>query len=218
MSRRVLLVGGGSPASVLAPQLAPHVRWVTPVAAEVDDEFVDRACGAGSGGLDLVVHALYPRGSRSPVRLADMSLQQWRAGCDEPLEAGLRLARGAYRHLRARRGVLVFCVPLISSAGAAGFTALAAASEGLRILARSLAKSWGSSGVRVHALALHPAMFVDAEHAQAAVAAVSIAEPALRRPPDAAEIAAVVDFLAAPACTALTGTTLTADGGIWMAG
>ena len=221
MSRDVLVVGGGDPAAALAAELSGRVRLVAPEPDEVDDGFVDRLGRAGGDpldGLDLVVHALYPERSRTPAPIAEMSPAQWQAGCDAPLEAGLRLARGAHRHLRMRRGVIVFCVPLVGAAGAAGFSALAGLAEGLRVLARSLARGWGADHIRAHAVTLHPSMFLTGEHAVAAAAATALHDPALGRLPTAAEIAAMIDRLASGDADGLTGATLVMDGGAWMAG
>ena len=222
MSRDVLVVGGGDPAAVLAAELTGDVMHVAPAPADVDDEFVDgvtRDDGTAIDGLDLVVHALYPAPSRTPARIEEMATDDWAAACDDPLEAGIRVARGAHRHLAARRGTIVFCVPLVGAAGASSFVALSALAEGLRVLARSLARCWGPDGIRSHAVTLHPSMFLASEHAAAAAAATALHDPALGRLPSASEIASVIDGLADSRITAgLTGASLVMDGGTWMAG
>ena len=221
MSRDVLVVGGGDPAAALAAELAGDVVRVDPAPADVDDGFVDgltRADGTAIDGLDLVVHALFPARSRTPARLEEMTPDDWAAACDDPLEAGIRMARGAHRHLAARQGTVVFCVPLVGAAGAASLVALSALAEGLRVLARSLARSWGTDRIRAHAVTLHPSMFLSLEHAAAATEATALHDPALGRLPSAAEIAAVIDALADGATSGLTGASVVMDGGVWMAG
>ena len=222
MSRDILVVGGDDPATALASELSGNVLHVAPGAEDVDDRFVDgmrRADGTAVDGLDLVVHALYPQQSRIPVRIDEMTESEWGAACDDPLEAGIRIARGAYRHLAARRGTIVYCVPLVGAAGAASFVALSALAEGLRVLARSLARSWGPDGIRAHAVTQHPSMFLAPEHAATAAEATALHDPALGRLPSTAEIAAVIEALADSRVTAgLTGASLVMDGGTWMAG
>lgn len=222
MSRDVLVVGGGDPAAALAAELPGNVVRVDPAPTEVDDDFVDglaRADGTPVDGLDLVVHALYPEQSRTPARIDDMTAEDWAAACDDPLEAAIRIARGAHRHLAARHGTIVVCVPLVGAAGAANLVALSALAEGLRVLARSLARSWGSDGIRAHAVTLHPSMFLSPEHAATAVDATALHDAALGRLPSAAEVAAVIDALADSRTAAgLTGASLVMDGGTWMAG
>ena len=222
MSRDVLVVGGGDPGAALAAELSGDVLLVDPEPGDVDDGFVDRLARADAtpvDGLDLVVHALYPAASRTPARVEEMSEEDWAAACDNPLEAAIRVARGAHRHLAARRGTIVVCVPLVGAAGAASLVALAGLAEGLRLLARSLARSWGADGIRAHAVTLHPSMFLSPVHAAAAVEANALHDPALGRLPAAAEIAAVIEALADGRVTAgLTGASLVMDGGTWMAG
>ena len=221
MSRDVLVVGGGDPAAALAAELSGDVLAVAPEARDVDDGFVDRlsrADGTPVDGLDLVVHALYPEQSRTPALIDEMTDDDWAAACDAPLEAGIRVARGAHRHLAARRGTIVFCVPFVGSAGGARLSALAGLAEGLRVLARSLARGWGADGIRAHAVALHPSMFLSEEHAAAAAEATALHDRALGRLPSVAEVAAVIDTLADPAASGLTGASLVMDGGTWMAG
>ena len=222
MSGDVLVVGGGDPGTWLAAELSKDVLLVDPVPADVDDGFVDgltRADGMPVDGLDLVVHALYPEQSRIPTPIEEMTAGDWAAGCDDPLEAAIRVARGAHRHLAARQGTIIFCVPLVGVAGAAGFVALSALAEGLRILARSLARSWGKDRIRAHAVTLHPSMFLSPEHTDAATEATALHDPALGRLPSAAEVAAVIEALAdSRATSGLTGASLVMDGGTWMAG
>ena len=221
MSRDVLVVGGGDPAAALAAELSGSVVVAAPEPAEVEDGFVDglaRADGSLVDGLDLIVHALYPERCRIPARLEEMSAEDWSAACDDPLEAAIRMARGAHRHLAARRGTMVVCVPLVGAAGAANLVALSALAEGLRVLARSLARSWGPDGIRAHALTLHPSMFLRPEYAAAAVDATALHDAALGRLPSVAEIVAVIDALASGTTAGLTGASLVMDGGTWMAG
>lgn len=225
----VLLVGAGDPAARLEAPLAnlsDSLRWVTPEPAELGDDYLDRLVAAegpaGEGltgeGFDLVIHALYPAASRIPAPLLELTEAQWRVLADQPLEAGIRLARSAHPYLLARRGVLLFLVPLVAPAGAAGLVPLATAAEGLRILARSLAKGWGEDGIRVHAITLDPAMFLDPGSAATAGEAYSLSPPGLGRLPGSSEIVELIRYLAAPSSSGLTGTSLVMDGGRWMTG
>ncbi len=222
MSRDVLVVGGGDPGASLAAELSGDVLLVDPAPVDVDDGFVDglaSADGTPVNGLDLLVHTLYPDRSRTPTPIEEMTVGHWAAACDVPLEAAIRVARGAHRHLVARQGTIIFCVPLVGAAGAANLVALAGLAEGLRVLARSLARSWGPDQIRAHAVTLHPSMFLPPEHTAAAVDATALHDPALGRLPSAAEVAAVIDALADGRMTSgLTGASLVMDGGAWMGG
>jgi NAD(P)-dependent dehydrogenase (short-subunit alcohol dehydrogenase family) len=89
--------------------------------------------------------------------------------------------------------------------------------EGQRGLMKSVARQWGAEGVSLNWIAVAPralsARFDDAPLA-AKPDEVSVA---LGRPLDLrAEVAPVIGFLASPAGRAITGATLTLDGGEWM--
>ena len=59
------------------------------------------------------------------------------------------------RHVRRARA-------LDGSAGGAEYTALASLGEGIRLLAKSLAKTWGADGITAHSITLDPHAFLAA--------------------------------------------------------
>lgn len=169
--------------------------------------------------LDLVVHARYPAVSRRKADLVDLSPADWHGACDEPLEAAIRLARAAHPFLAASGGTIVFVVPLMASAGGEGFAAMAGAAEGIRLLAKSLAKTWGGDGIRAHALTLDPGAFLAPADAAGMAETNALHDPPLGRVPDLeTEVARIVATLAGDELSALTGSSLVVDGGLWMPG
>lgn len=172
----------------------------------------------GIEGLDLVVHCAYPEGARRPGAVVDLTADQWTAWCDEPLEDAIRMARGAHRHLAERAGTIVFLVPLMASAGGDGYVALATAAEGARIMAKSLAKTWGADGIRVHAITLDPHAFLDEADAAGIAEANALHDPPLGYVPDSDDVAWIIRWLASGDASALTGASLVVDGGLWMPG
>ena len=219
MARRDALIVGERPGRELQQALAaPGGAWEGSVRWLGDDAITDHTVDElGVDGLDLVVHSAYPAVSRTRRPLIELTVDDWRLACDEPLESAVRLARGAHRHLAARNGTIVFVVPVMASAGADGFAPLATAAEGVRILAKSLARTWGGDGIRAHALTLDPHHFLDGDDAAGIAAANALHDPPLG-PPDAADVAGVIDLLASAPAAVLTGTSLVVDGGLWMPG
>ena len=184
--------------------------WTDPTRGE---QFPDR------DGVDLVVHARYPAASRNRADLMSLSADDWHRRADEPLEAAIRLARSVHTDLAAASGTIVFLVPLMASAGGEGFAPLATAAEGIRILAKSLAKTWGDDGIRAHAVTLDPTAFLSAHDAAGMAEANSLHDPPLGRVPDLeTEVAMIVAALTTDDFTALTGASLVVDGGLWMPG
>ncbi len=216
-----LVVGAGDPADPIGRGLATQgftVHRLGDDAVVWTDTTVTESVPT-LDGLDLVVHARYPAVSRRKADLIDLSARDWHDACDEPLEAAIRLARGAHPLLAARKGTIVFLVPLMASAGGEGFAAMAGAAEGARLLAKSLAKTWGGEGIRAHALTLDPGAFLAPDDASGMAEANSLHDPPLGRVPDLeTEVAPIVAALARDDLRALTGSSLVADGGLWMPG
>ncbi|MEM8705541.1 MAG: SDR family oxidoreductase [Actinomycetota bacterium] len=202
MARRALIVGSG-----VADRLADGL---------VDWE-IDRAPGADA--LDLVVWADYPAIACVPRRLIDLSPAEWDEACDQPLRAAIDLARDVHAPLSEAGGTFVAIVPLMASAGGAEYTALASVGEGVRLLTKSLAKTWGADGITAHSVTLDPHAFL-AEHDAAGIAADNaLHDPPLGRvPDDADDIAPIIDWLSSPTAAPLVGSSLVIDGGLWMPG
>lgn len=218
-TRTALVVGSGDPADSVAVGLVAAGWSLLRLGDDpINDDTVSVAFPTLEQ-LDLVVHARYPSLCRQRMDLTEMTADQWHTACDEPLEAGIRLARSAYEPLRAAAGTVVYLVPLMASAGGDGFAPFAGAAEGLRVLAKSLAKTWGTDGIRVHAITLDPGAFLAPDDAAGMAEANSLHDPPLGRVPDLTnEVSLVVDALTSDAFGALTGASLVVDGGLWMPG
>lgn len=221
MARRTALIAGaGDPADSVAAGLDAR-GWHVVRAADDTEPWSDTTVGriVGDVALDLVVHARYPAAARRRADLVDLDAAAWHAAADEPLEAAIRLARGAHAPLARARGTIVFLVPLMASAGGEGFAPMATAAEGARLLAKSLAKTWGADGIRAHAITLDPGAFLAAEDAAGIAEANSLHDPPLGHVPDlATEVAPIIDALSREEAAALTGASLVVDGGLWMPG
>lgn len=222
MARRsALIVGADDPATSVAAGLELlgwHVLRAGDDAVTWTDTTVDDLVGPDTP-LDLVVHARYPAASRRRAELASLDAAGWHAAADEPLEAAIRLARGAHGHLAGADGTLVFLVPLMASAGGEGFAPMATAAEGARLLAKSLAKTWGADGIRAHAITLDPSAFLAPADAAGMAEANALHDPPLGRVPDlGTDVVPIIDALAGESATALTGASLVVDGGLWMPG
>lgn len=185
---------------------------------EIADTFDVTHTEDGLDGLDLVVHCDYPDAARRPHNLVDLSAEEWHDACDAPLEAAIRLAQRVHPHLAVRHGTMVFLVPLMASAGGEGFTPFATAAEGVRILAKSLAKTWGHNGINVHAITVDPHLFLADADADGIAEANALHDPPLGHIPAGTETGRIIRWLASDDAAALTGASLVVDGGLWMPG
>lgn len=157
----------------------------------------------------------------SETPLLKQSEKDWAKNCEAETKSAIDASRDFYEPLKANSGVLVFVIPNIGMGGAEGFAASAGASEAIRILGKGLAKLWGQDSIRVHCLALHPTHFLGAQHSatgEKLSQAMSLANPAFEGIGNAkTDIAQILDLLAQDGAGFLTGATLCADGGVWLA-
>jgi len=178
---------------------------------------VDRAFGeveVAQGAVEVLVSNAGITDDRLLLRMSEESF----AGVlDANLTAAFRVAKRASRSmLRARWGRLVFVSSVVALSGGPGQANYAASKAGLIGLARSLARELGGRGITSNVLS--PG-FVDtdmtAELTDARRAELLTTIP-LGRTATAAEVAAVVAFLASDAASYVTGAVLPVDGGLGM--
>ncbi len=166
--------------------------------------------GADDGGRpDAVVFAPWDPAEVLPVPFAELTDADFDRAWQQTMDAAVAVCVAARRDFAGRGGRIVLTVPTTAMAGGAEYGHWAAAAEGVRVLAKSTARQWGSEGIAVNALAVAPPRVL----ADPAVAGpVSIATPAR---PDA-DPGPVLAFLCSAAAADLAGQTLTVDGGLWM--
>jgi NAD(P)-dependent dehydrogenase (short-subunit alcohol dehydrogenase family) len=158
---------------------------------------------------------MHPESLREQA-VADTPEATFLEAAEGPMRAAIAAAQAAFPALRdSGRGRIVFVVPTIGSAGAVGFAAACAVAEGLRGMAKSLAKQWGKYGITVNSLMVAPQLVVAGELGEKLAEGVSIAVPALGTADPAADLAPVVALLASEDAHYATASTLLLDGGVW---
>lgn len=149
--------------------------------------------------------------------LLRMSEESFTTVVDANLTAAYRVAKRASRGmLKGRWGRLVFVSSVQALSGAAGQSNYAASKAGLVGFSRSLARELGSRNITSNVVA--PG-FVDTDMTAGLtdeLKAKAVANIPLGRTARAAEIAAVIGFLASDASSYLTGAVLPVDGGLGM--
>jgi NAD(P)-dependent dehydrogenase (short-subunit alcohol dehydrogenase family) len=214
MSVAVIGPSGDEP-QVAAALEADGRRAVAVHAAVAAPAGLSAAFGTAADSLgppDLVVHALTDPAALVAAPIAETEPSAWDERCEAVLRAALACAQAAWEVLQGRGGRIVFVTPTVALTGAAQLVPYASAVEGIRALAKSAARQWGTDGITVNCVAPPVELLGDATSPPGLEAA------ALGREPDArADVAPVLALLAAPGAHFVTGTTIVLDGGRVMA-
>ena len=194
-----------------------HATGVAVSALETDAQVrraFDRFVEDTGGAPDAVVHAAMPEVAFERVDFADVDDARWDAVWEGTMRTTLFVLQAAFRAMQGRGGSVVLVTPTVSMSGAEQLVPYTTAVEGQRLMAKSAARQWGPDGIRVNCVAPAP------EHVPIGVdsMSVSLAPPALGGPGDiVSDVAPVVVWLASDAAHFVTGVTVCADGGVWMA-
>lgn len=147
-----------------------------------------------------------------------MKDDDWGAVIETNLSAVFRLSRAVLRGMmKARHGRIVNVTSVVASSGNAGQANYAAAKAGVAGMTRALAREVGSRGITVNCVA--PG-FIDTDMTRALneqQRQALLAQIPLGRLGSPDDIGACVVFLASPAGAYITGVTLHANGGMYMA-
>ena len=189
---------------------AVGVRAAVDTASRAAEAF--GAAAAALGPPDLVVHALTDPNALTATPIVDTDPTAWDQRCEAMLRAALATAQAAWTVLRARGGRIVFVTPTVALTGATNLVPYVSAVEGIRALAKSAARQWGTEGITVNCVAPPVELVGDA------ASPPGLEATALGREPDArADVAPVLALLTAPGAHFVTGTTIVVDGGRLMA-
>ncbi len=170
---------------------------------------------ADLGGIDVLVNNA---GGQFPSAGESLSYKGFRAVTRLNLDATWYLtARVAERSMLPRGYGKVISITMSPHRGYPGLAHSSAARAAVESLTRTLAAEWGPRGVRLVAIA--PGIVLTEAIARYGIDPALLAGvPPLRSLQSADEVAALVAFLASPAGDYITGTTITADGGLDVAG
>lgn len=186
---------------------------------DITDEAAVAALFSRVGAVDVLVNNAGIGSSHLPSLEQDMA--GFRRLLDVHLSGAFLMARDAARGMvAAGRGGAI--VNLSSIAGVVGLprrNAYGAAKAGVSMLTRTLACEWAGQGIRVNAVA--PGYAATAmvrklvEDGRIDIEAIRRRSP-MGRLIEPEEVAEAIWFLASPAASAITGVTLSVDGG-WAA-
>ena len=181
-------------------------------AAQVDAAF--REIEEKFGPVEILVSNA---GVTKDTLLLRMSEADFTAVVDANLTAAFRVVKRASQGmLRARRGRIILMSSVVGLLGSAGQANYAASKAGLVGFARSLARELGSRSITVNVVAPGPVETdMTASLGEDRLRELTAQVP-LARMATADEIAGVVEFLAGPDASYITGAVIPVDGGLGM--
>jgi 3-oxoacyl-[acyl-carrier protein] reductase len=146
-----------------------------------------------------------------------MKDEEWDAVIDTNLKAVFRLSKAVMRGMmKARNGRIINITSVVGHAGNPGQANYCASKAGVSGMTRSLARELGSRNITVNCVA--PG-FIDTDMTKALDEKQKeglVGSIPLGRLGSPADIAAAVAYLASPAASYVTGTTLHVNGGMYM--
>lgn len=167
------------------------------------------------GSVSVLVNNAGVTRDNIALRMKD---EEWDAVLETNLKSVFRLSRLVMRGMmKARTGRIINITSVVGSSGNIGQANYAAAKAGVAGMSRALARELGSRNITVNCIApgfIDTDMTKDLPDAQRDLLQSQIALGRLGRPE---EIAAAAVFLASPAASYITGTTIHVNGGMYMA-
>jgi 3-oxoacyl-[acyl-carrier protein] reductase len=144
-----------------------------------------------------------------------LSDDDWRSVIDTNLGGAFFTCRAVARPMLKRRaGAIVTMSSVVGVRGNAGQTNYAASKAGLIGLTKSLAKEFGSRGIRVNAVAPGYISTALTDALPGPAREAILAQTPLGRLGDPADVARAVRFLVSDAAAFVTGDVLAVDGGL----
>ena len=165
------------------------------------------------GRIDILVNNA---SVRREVDFADLDYQEWRKILSTTLDAAYLCSHAALPHLiQSGRGAIINIGGLSAHTGAARRAHVIAAKAGLVGLTRALAHDLAPHGITVNCVA--PGLIDTRRAATGQPAHHALHAPLAGRLGKPEEIGALVRFLCGPEARYITGQTIHANGGVFMA-
>jgi len=210
--------------AITAGALTPYdsVAALTETDVLDDPELAARSLATliGDEPIELVVFAhLDPIGFVSAA-ITDITEDAWDQACERSLRQAFVALQQVYA-LVADGTPVVVVLPNVGAVGVAGLVPLCSAVEGIRVMAKAVARRWGARSITVNTIEVDLAAFMLGGADDPAAAALLpqvpvLGAPALPAAPILDDVMGLIGFFVSPAGRAVTGAFLMADRGTVM--
>ena len=209
-------------AAALGQQEGRRVVVLADGPVDLTDPIAVRAALRDAGSAAPVTTVVLARLDRAALRSTPL-LELGEAGGEAAAERSLRAAFVVLQqgHAAVPDGArIVLVLPTVAASGAAGMVALCTAVEGIRVMAKAVARRWGARGITVNTIEVDLAAFVvgdgSGEADTSVPAAAQLGTPALTPGSAVTDVVGLIEVLESSAGAALTGGLLVADRGTVM--
>jgi len=188
-------------------------------------DFSDPAAVAASlaeiatrGTIGRVVFCFVDESAFTPVPIVEMDEPEWDAAGERSLRAAFVTFQEVHRNI-VDGGRVVLVLPTVGAVGVAGLVPLCSAVEGIRVMAKAVARRWGARSITVNTIEVELSAFIlgDEPVGDRILPAVStLGAAALPAGSAVGDVVALIGMLSTEAAGAVTGALLVADRGTVM--
>ena len=183
--------------------------------AEVAASFAEIAA---RGSITRVVFCSIDESAFVPVPIIEMDEPAWDAAGERSLRAAFVTLQEVHRNI-ADGGRVVLVLPTVGAVGVAGLVPLCSAVEGIRVMAKAVARRWGARSITVNTIEVELSAFIlgDEPVGDRILPAVStLGTSALPAGSAVGDVVGLIGMLSTEAAGAVTGALLVADRGTVM--
>jgi 3-oxoacyl-[acyl-carrier protein] reductase len=173
---------------------------------------------AARGTIGRVVFCYVDESAFVPAPIIEMDEPAWDATGERSLRAAFVTLQEVHRNI-VDGGRVILVLPTVGAVGVAGLVPLCSAVEGIRVMAKAVARRWGARSITVNTIEVELSAFIlgDEPVGDRILPAVStLGAAALPAGSAVGDVVGLIGMLSTEAAGAVTGALLVADRGTVM--
>ena len=173
---------------------------------------------AARGTINRVVFSYIDESAFTPAPIIEMDEAAWDMAGERSLRAAMVTLQEVHRNI-ADGGRVILVLPTVGAVGVAGLVPLCSAVEGIRVMAKAVARRWGARSITVNTIEVELASFILGDEPvgdRVLPAVVTLGASALPAGSAPRDVVGLIEMLSTDVGGALTGALLVADRGTVM--